>query len=137
MQKTYMSQHKTHIKNIVDEHYRLSSQDSNLNYLWYLYSKGNKKGEYALFIIIAELQLLKTMNYITKEEMNNILNMLESNDEDNLSIAMYSLINLRKKRISDHGEYGIINNTNYDKIIKNYSYEILNHEILLTLKNKT
>ena len=116
---------------ISEEHYNLTNGiDNNLNYLWYMYYKGTKKEDFRPFIYMAELMLLKKLNYITESEIQNVVNMMKSEDKDNLYLATLTIKNLRDLRIK---EYGIYSNENekYNEIKQAYSFEILNHTVFM------
>jgi hypothetical protein len=126
---------KDFIEAIIDEHYQITKKcDGNLNYLWHLYKRGAKTGEYKAFILMAEMQLLKEMGYITSEEIDNMWNMINSNDEDNFNIAWMALRSIRHLRIQEHGVYGISSTFAYMSIEKDYSSKILNHELYIKTK---
>lgn len=91
---------------IVKEHFEITLYvDRNINYLWYMYYKGSKKGEYRDFILAVELNLLNQLGTITEEEKLNLKAMLTSEDLDNSYIAVMAIDNLRKERIKKHGEW--------------------------------
>ena len=116
---------------IAEEHYNITDGvDQNLHYLWYMYHKGSKAGMFRPFVYMAELQLLKKMGYINDTEIKNMIHMLESEDQDNLHMVTLSIKNFRDLRLQEHGEYSKVNNA-YWKVAKNYSFEILNHEIFM------
>jgi len=95
---------KNLLRDICIEHHRIANlKDSNIGYLWDLYTYGSKKGHFRPFIFLAELNLLVKLNYLTEEEKQNLLNMLLSDDEDNAYLMAYSIITLRNKRIEDIG----------------------------------
>ena len=94
------------IEEISKEHYEITDGiDGNLNYLWYMYHKGTKSGEYRPFIYMAELMLLKKFGYINESELRNIINMMNSEDKDNLTMVTMIITNLRNLRVKDHGLY--------------------------------
>jgi hypothetical protein len=116
---------------IAEEHYNITDGvDQNLHYLWYMYHKGSKAGMFRPFVYMAELQLLKYMGYINDVEIRNMIKMLESEDQDNLHMVTLSIKNFRELRLQEHGEYSKTNKA-YWNIAKNYSYDILNHEIFM------
>jgi len=124
------------IADIVEEHYDMtSSVDKNLNYLWYMYYKGSKKGDFRPFIFMAELMLLKKFNYLSDSEIKNIIAMMKSEDRDNLNIVTLTIKNLRNLRIKEHGIYSNDNNV-YNEVKLNYAYEIVNHSAFTTLMEK-
>ena len=117
---------------IAEEHYEITRDvDSNLNYLWYMYHKGSKAGTFKPFVFMAELQLLKRMGYTNDTEVQNMIKMLESEDQDNVNLVTLVIKNYRDTRIQEYGEYSKTNKY-YADIAKNYAYEILNHEVFMT-----
>jgi len=111
------------------EHYKITEDtEGSLNYLWFMYHEGVNKGEFRPFIFMSELMLLKKYDYIEKEELQNIMAMINSSDLDNLDIATLCIHTLRNKRIKEKGEYSNDNKIYLD--LKNiYSSDILNHEV--------
>lgn len=117
---------------IAEEHYEITEDvDSNLHYLWYMYHKGSKAGTFKPFVFMAELQLLKRMGYTNDTEVQNMIKMLESEDQDNVNLVTLVIKNYRDTRIQEYGEYSKTNKY-YADIAKNYAYEILNHEVFMT-----
>lgn len=117
---------------IAEEHYEITKDvDSNLNYLWYMYHKGSKAGTFKPFVYMAELQLLKRMGYTNDKEVQSMIKMLESDDEENIHLVTLAIKNFRDLRIQEYGEYSKVNK-HYKDIAKNYAYEILNHEVFTT-----
>lgn len=117
---------------IAAEHYEITEDvDSNLHYLWYMYHKGSKAGTFKPFVFMAELQLLKRMGYTNDTEVQNMIKMLESEDQDNVNLVTLVIKNYRDTRIQEYGEYSKTNKY-YADIAKNYAYEILNHEVFMT-----
>lgn len=117
---------------IAAEHYEITKDvDSNLNYLWYMYHKGTKAGTFKPFVFMAELQLLKRMGYTNDKEVQSMIKMLESDDEENVHLVTLAIKNYRDLRIQEYGEYTKVNKY-YADIAKNYAYEILNHEVFMT-----
>lgn len=120
---------KALVKEIVEEHYNITEgADGNLNYLWYMYHKGTKEGDWKPFIYMAELQLLKRFNYINDSEIQNLVSMMESEDEDNMSIVNLAIMSLRQLRVKEHGIYNKAKKE-YSKLAEIYPTEILNHEV--------
>ena len=120
---------KALVKEIVEEHYNITEgADGNLNYLWYMYHKGTKEGDWKPFIYMAELQLLKRFDYINDSEIQNLVSMMESEDEDNMSIVNLALMSLRQLRVKEHGIYNKAKKE-YSKLAEIYPTEILNHEV--------
>jgi hypothetical protein len=120
---------KALVKEIVEEHYNITEGvDGNLNYLWYMYYKGTKEGDWKPFIYMAELQLLKRFDYINDSEIQNLVGMMESEDEDNMSIVTLAIMSLRQLRIKEHGVYNKAKK-GYSKLAEIYPTEILNHDV--------
>jgi hypothetical protein len=120
---------KALVKEIVEEHYNITEgADGNLNYLWYMYYKGTKEGDWKPFIYMAELQLLKRFDYINDSEIQNLVSMMESEDEDNMSIVNLALMSLRQLRVKEHGIYNKAKKE-YSKLAEVYPSEILNHDV--------
>ena len=120
---------KVLVKEIVEEHYNITEgADGNLNYLWYMYHKGTKEGNWKPFIYMAELQLLKRFKYINDSEIQNLVSMMESEDEDNMSIVTLAIMCLRQLRVKEHGIYNKAKKE-YSKLAEIYPTEILNHEV--------
>ena len=120
---------KALVKEIVEEHYNITEgADGNLNYLWYMYHKGTKEGDWKPFIYMAELQLLKRFKYINDSEIQNLVSMMESEDEDNMSIVTLAIMSLRQLRLKEHGIYNKAKKE-YSKLAEIYPTEILNHEV--------
>jgi len=120
---------KALVKEIVEEHYNITEgADGNLNYLWYMYHKGTKEGDWKPFIYMAELQLVKRFDYINDSEIQNLVSMMESKDEDNMNIVTLAIMSLRQLRITEHGIYDKAKKE-YLQIAETYPSEILNHEV--------
>jgi hypothetical protein len=123
---------KKFLHSIIEEHYNMTSQDidttglnHSLNYLWYMYYKGVKTGTYRPFIFMAEMHLLKEMGYMENENIQNINEMIKSEDKDNFYIGYLSLESLRSKRIEEHGIFSEGNKA-YMNIIPDYASKVLN-----------
>ena len=120
------------IKSIAQEHFHITLHcDRNMNYLWYMYHKGSKAGTFRPFVYMAELQLLKRMGYTNDKEVQSMIKMLESEDQDNVHLVTLSIKNFRDLRIQEYGEYCKVSK-HYANIAKNYAFEILNHEVFMT-----
>lgn len=116
---------------IAEEHYNITDgNDSNLNYLWYMYHKGSKKDEFRPFVYMAELMLLKKYNYITTAEVQNVVAMMKSEDTDNLTMVTLTIKNLRELRIKEHGIYSKDNKA-YKDLNHTYAFEVLNHTVFM------
>ena len=128
---------KALVKEIVEEHYNITEgADGNLNYLWYMYHKGTKEGDWKPFIYMAELQLVKRFDYINDSEIQNLVSMMESDDEDNMNIVTLAITSLRQLRIKEHGIYNKAKK-GYSKLAELYTNEILNHEVFTqTMKSR-
>jgi hypothetical protein len=117
------------IENICHEHHMVCKVgDSNMGYLWYMYTHGTKKGEFRPFIFLSEVNLLVKTGYFTEEEKNNLINMLSSNDDDNAHLTAYSIITLRNQRIKDMGLW-TLENENYKDI--NYTKDVISPETFM------
>jgi hypothetical protein len=120
---------KVLVKEIVEEHYNITEgADGNLNYLWYMYHKGTKEGDWKPFIYMAELQLVKRFDYINDSEIQNLVSMMESEDEDNMNIVTLAITSLRNLRVKEHGIYNKAKKE-YSKLAEIYPTEILNHDV--------
>lgn len=120
---------------IVEEHFQMTKKiDQNLHYLWFMYKKGTKAGDYKPFMLMAEMQLLKEMGYISAEEIQNMVSMIDSKDEDNFYLVWLAVKTWRMNRIKDHGMYSSTNLFPYMNIEKDYPTKILNHEVFLKTK---
>lgn len=122
----YSKKFQKFIQEIIKEHYDVTlNNDSNMNYLWYMYYEGSKKNKYRPFIFMAELQLLKESGYIENEQIVNLIEMFQSEDKDNFYIAYLSLKELRNQRLKGHGIF-TKENKKYNDLYKNYSFKLLN-----------
>jgi hypothetical protein len=123
---------------IVEEHWLMTKKvDQNLHYLWHLYNHGTKAGEYRPFILLAEIQLLKVLDYITEDEAYNMSNMMQSEDIDNLNLVYLSILNMRKKRIEEHGRWGTgPASARLSEIVKDYPHSVLSKELFIATYNK-
>ena len=120
---------KALVKEIVEEHYNITEGvDGNLNYLWYMYHKGTKEGNWKPFVYMAELQLVKRFSYVNDSEIQNLVSMMESEDEDNMNIVTLAITSLRQLRVKEHGIYNKAKKE-YSKLAEIYPTEILNHEV--------
>jgi hypothetical protein len=129
---------KNLVKVIVEEHFFMTKGvDQNLHYLWHLYNHGSKAGDYRPFILLAEIQLLKALDYITEDEAHNMSNMMQSKDTDNLNLVYLSILNMRKKRIEEHGQWetDIVSNK-LQHIVKDYPHTILSKELFIATFTK-
>lgn len=124
---------------IIQEHYFMTKKvDQNLHYLWHLYRDGTRAGEYRPFILMAEMQLLKELGYLTEDEVKNMCVMMESDDKDNLNLVYLSILNLRKQRIEDYGEYGVSDvSAPLYNIVQDYSHTIMSQELFMKFFTKT
>lgn len=133
--KQVLNKRNSLAKKIIEEHYEITAvsdkvADSNINYLWWMYYKGTKKGEFKLFILGYEMNLLLSLGIITPEEAESLKLMVKSEDEDNFYMALLSIEKFRKDRIKKHGEW---NNTKLDvspeflEVAKNYMKDVINN----------
>lgn len=119
------------VTNICAEHYSIAkTKDSNLAYLWYMYVDGTKKGTFKPFMFVAECNLLKAIGLITEDEVENLLGMFKSVDEDNMYITTLSINTLRKKRIKDFGLY-TKDNPNYSKL--DYTRDVISTSVFTSI----
>lgn len=117
------------IRDICNEHWDVAKpNDSNIGYLWYMYAAGTKQGTFRPFIFFSELNLLIKTGYVTEEERNNMIRMLDSSDEDNAHVLAYSILTLRNQRIKDLGLW-TLDNDKYSEI--DYIRDIINTEIFV------
>jgi hypothetical protein len=117
------------IEEICNEHRGVCTvEDSNMGYLWYMYGKGTKKGDFRPFIFLSEINLLVKTGYLTEVEKENLIGMLKSDDEDNAHLTAYSIITLRNKRIEEMGLW-TLENENYKDV--NYTRDIISPETFL------
>ena len=117
------------IEEICNEHRGVCTvEDSNMGYLWYMYGKGTKKGDFRPFIFLSEINLLVKTGYLTEIEKENLIGMLKSDDEDNAHLTAYSIITLRNKRIEEMGLWTLVNE-NYKDV--NYTRDIISPETFL------
>lgn len=101
-----LNAYKKLAKKIVNEHYNMTLPfDRSFNYLWWMYCKGTKEGELADFMLFSEMNLLRETDTIHQEGFDNLLKMLNSQDEDNLFIAIKSIESLRNERLKKYGEF--------------------------------
>jgi hypothetical protein len=120
---------KNLINDICQEHGSVSKlENSNMGYLWYMYSTGHKKGDFKPFIFLTEINLLIKTKYITEDEKDNMLKMLLSEDDDNANIVAYSILTLRNLRIKEKGLW-TADNENYKNL--NYTANIVHSDIAL------
>jgi len=120
------------IKDICNEHREVAKPtDSNIGYLWYMYASGTKEGTFRPFIFLAEINLLIKTGYVTAEEKDNMIKMLNSLDEDNAHLLAYSILTFRNQRIKDMGIW-TLDNEKYKEI--DYIRDIINTEIFTNQK---
>jgi hypothetical protein len=121
-------------KKIIEEHFNMTSAvDRNFNYLWYMYHRGTKQGNYKAFMLAFEMNLLVALQQITEEERGNIAKMCGSEDEDNLYIGLLAIDNFRKQRIKQHGQwkpYGEDVSPEFREVISKYPTLIVKGEKL-------
>ena len=120
------------IRDICAEHADISKlEDSTIGYLWYLYNAGTKKGQFKIFIFVAEMNLLIAMNILSKDEMDSIMNMITSDDKENMYMAAMAIKQMRDRRIQ---EYGLFTRSNPSYKDINYMIHVISPETFL---NKT
>lgn len=117
------------IRDICKEHWPVAKHgNSNIGYLWYMYAAGTKAGTFRPFIFLAEVNLLIKTGYVTAEEKDNMIKMLDSLDEDNAHLLAYSILTFRNQRIKDMGLW-TLDNDKYSEI--DYIRDIINTEIFM------
>ena len=104
--KSTWTEYKKLCNKIVKEHYHITLPfDRSFNYLWWMYHLGTKQGESADFIILSEANLLRETGELHQEGLDNLVQMLSSEDEGNILMAIMSIKTLRDERIKKHGEF--------------------------------
>lgn len=117
------------IRDICKEHWPVAKHgNSNIGYLWYMYAAGTKAGTFRPFIFLAEVNLLIKTGYVTAEEKDNMIKMLDSLDEDNAHLLAYSILTFRNQRIKDLGLW-TPDNKKYKEI--DYIRDVINTEIFM------
>jgi hypothetical protein len=97
---------QTLVHNICLEHSEVCKvADSNMGYLWHMYTYGSKAGQFRPFIFLAEINLLVKMGLIFQEEKDRLVEMLSSEDKDNMYLVGLSILQLRDQRIKTYGNY--------------------------------
>ena len=97
---------QTLVHNICLEHSEVCKvADSNMGYLWYMYTYGSKAGQFRPFIFLAEINLLVKMGLLFQEEKDRLIEMLSSEDKDNMYLVGLSILQLRDQRIKTYGTY--------------------------------
>lgn len=118
------------IREVINEHYLISKEiDSNLSYLWWMYKDGAKKDQFKPFIFKFELNLLQSLDIINSDQVDHLSKMLDSEDLDNVYIAVCSISHFRKERIDKHGEF-LPNNMvsdEFKEVAKNYPVVVVNN----------
>lgn len=121
---------------ICSDHYELlKNVDTNMSYTFNLYSSGPYHGQYRKFMFYAELKLNKLLGLITADEVENVFNMMISEDTDNFYIVVQIVKHYMKER---HAKFGaLMDYKGYDYARQNYSQEVLNPaDFLIKLANK-
>jgi len=97
---------QTLVHNICLEHSEVCKvADSNMGYLWYMYTNGSRAGQYKPFIFLAEINLLVKMGLLFQEEKDRLIEMLSSEDKDNMYLVGLSILQLRDQRMKTYGTY--------------------------------
>jgi hypothetical protein len=128
--KTFLDKNiKGMIQNICLEHHAVCKvEDSNMGYLWYMYTHGVKAGEFKPFMFLAELNLLVATGYLFEEEKERLIEMMGSSDEDNMYLVALAILQFRTTRIEQLGLY-TADNPNYKEI--NYLTHVVSPEMFL------
>jgi len=120
---------KTLVYDICFEHSAVCKvADSNMGYLWYMYTHGSKAGQYKPFIFLAEINLLVKMGLLFQEEKDRLVEMLSSEDDDNAYLVGLSIMQIRDQRIKTYGTY-----TSDNEAYKNVEYltEVIAPELFI------
>jgi hypothetical protein len=102
--------------------------DSNMGYLWHMYTYGSKAGQFRPFIFLAEINLLVKMGLLFEEERDRLIEMISSEDKDNMYLVGLSILQLRDQRIKTYGNYTADNDA-YKGI--EYLTDVINPETFL------
>ena len=102
--------------------------DSNMGYLWYMYTHGTKAGQFRPFIFLAEINLLVKMGLLFGEERDRLIEMIGSEDKDNMYLVGLTILQLRDQRIKTYGEY-TADNEAYKGIV--YLTDVISPETFL------
>jgi hypothetical protein len=94
------------VADICAEHHSVCKvKDSNMGYLWYMYSVGTKQGTFKPFIFLAEINLLVKTGFLLEEEKDRLVEMMSSDDLENFYLVGLSIKQLREQRVKQHGLY--------------------------------
>lgn len=117
------------VENICLEHSAISKQeDSNIGYLWYMYTHGTKAGDFKPFMFLAEINLLVATGMLFEDEKDRLIEMMSSEDKDNMYLVAMSILQMRSERVSKFGLY-TRDNEAYKDI--NYLIHIVSPETFL------
>jgi hypothetical protein len=117
------------IAEICAEHQSVcKTKDSNMGYLWFMYTEGTKKGTFKPFIFLAELNLLVKTGLLLEEEKERLVEMMSSEDLDNFFLVALSIKQLREQRIN---QYGLYNESFPIYMSIDYSTEIIDPGVFL------
>lgn len=110
-----LNAYKKLAKKIIIEHTSMTLPfDRSFHYLWSLWHNKveNKLRAFqhetevlADFILFSEMNLLRETDFLHQEGFNNLIEMLSSQDQDNLFIAIKSIEHLRTERIKKYGQF--------------------------------
>jgi hypothetical protein len=124
------------IKSIAQEHFHITLHcDRNMNYLWYMYHKGNKKDVFRPFILAFELNLLVSLGLVSDEEKESLAKMIVSADIDNFYIGLLAIDNLRKQRIKIHGDWSKVDPNTQLPLVSKEFLEVANNYPVTIIKN--
>lgn len=124
------------IKSIAQEHFHITLHcDRNMNYLWYMYYKGNKKDVFRPFILAFELNLLVSLGLVSDEEKESLAKMITSQDVDNFYIGLLAIDNFRKQRIKLHGDWTKVNSNTQLPMVSKEFVEVANNYPVTVIKN--
>ena len=106
---------------IIDDHVRAYiTKGGSYHFMLWQYLKGDKRLEVCNVALVSEIFIYKEIGLITEEEMERMISLLASNDEDNFFIGLttfeYFYNNLNDKAKRNKKKYLI---ENQDDIFKN------------------
>lgn len=118
-------------KQLCNDHYELSKEaNGNISYTFNLYANGAYAGQYRKFMFYAEMRLNYALGLVTEDEVENVFNMMMSQDKENFYIVVQIIKHFLKER---HNKFGaIMSYAGYDFARKNYTEKILNPAEFIT-----
>ena len=117
------------IRDICLEHSEICKvEDSNVGYLWYMYTHGTKTGDFKPFMFLAEINLLVATSMLFEDEKERLIEMMISEDKDNMFLVAMTILQLRNTRLKNYGLY-TKDNEAYKSI--NYLTHVISPETFL------